>query len=71
MNENEYYQMPFITGADLFLMNVENLNDLTVNSIEPANINKFCEFLKDVTKRYNTNSFAEILEIEIHTYPEK
>lgn len=63
--------MPFISGADLFLMKVENRNDLTFHSIDPRNLNKFREFLKDVTKRYNTNSFAEILELEIRTYPEK
>ena len=71
MNENEYYQIPFITEADLFLMSLENRNDVTFDSIEPRNLNKFRQFLKDVTKRYNTNSFAEILELEIHTYPEK
>jgi len=71
MSENKYYEMPFITGADLFLMSVENLSDLNFDSIDPRNLNKFRVFLKDVTKRYNTNSFANILELEINAFPEK
>lgn len=71
MSENESYQIPFITGADLFLMSIKNRNDLTFDFIDPRNLNKFREFLKDVAKRYNTNSFAEILELEISAYPEK
>ena len=70
MNENEYYEMPFITGASLFFVGIDDLNNPIFASIEPRIVERFRDFLKVVAKRYNTDSFTKILELEILAFPE-
>ncbi|MBK7058493.1 MAG: hypothetical protein IPO06_28750 [Leptospiraceae bacterium] len=70
MNENEYYEMPFITGVSLFFVGIDDLNNPIFVSIEPRVVERFRDFLKDVAKRYNTDSFTKILELEILAFPE-
>ncbi len=70
MNENEYYEMLFITGVSLFFVGIDDLNNPIFASIEPRVVERFRDFLKDVAKRYKTDSFTKILELEILAFPE-